>query len=95
MQQMNAVKNMGDAFRAVFTFMENISSQISNTCSLVHEMSNAREKVLEVIGNDSTASEENAATVQEISASTEEQMAVTGEFTNYAKELSENGRRDG
>jgi len=87
--QMNAVNETDDSFKAIFISMENISKYVKEFELSVNCILDSSTKTLEAINNISTVSQETAASVEEISATTQQQIEGISEVSSHSKLLRE------
>ncbi len=88
-QQMDAVNQTDQAFKAIFESMDNISKFMSKFEASFGHILNSGQKTLEAINNISSVSEQTAATVQEVTATAEQQISGVEEVAGQSKLLNE------
>ncbi len=88
-QQMIAVSETDNSFDAIFKSLENISKYMLSFESSVSNILDSGKMTLEAINNNSSVSEETAATVEEVSATTQNQLDGVEEVGDQAKLLNE------
>lgn len=87
-EQMQAVSMTDDAFKKIYSAMENIIEHMSNMKDSVDNMLDSKDDTVRVMENISAVSEEAAATAEEVSASTQEQMSGAEELSRLADKLN-------
>jgi len=82
-----AVDNTGDKFQLIIESIELLSMNVKKINDISKVMDIKKDKMIEVIQNISSSSEETSAGSEEVSASAEEQLAIISESSNQAKQL--------
>jgi len=82
-----AVNNTGDKFQLIIESIEALSLNVEKINDISKVMDIKKDKMIDVIQNISSSSEETSAGTEEVSASAEEQLAIISESSNQAKEL--------
>lgn len=87
-QQLEAVAQTDNSFKAILESMNNINSYMDKFSDSVNMILASRQKTLESINNISAVSQETAATVQEVSSTAQEQILGIQDLSNQAKLLN-------
>lgn len=88
-KQMGAVNETDNAFKMIFTEMEQISQYFNDINSSIKDILLSKDKTSDSIEQISAVSQQTAATVEEVSAATEEQMTCSEELSVLAKDLNQ------
>jgi methyl-accepting chemotaxis protein len=88
-EQIDAVNETDNSFKAIFSSMENISKYMNEFAISVNKILDSSNKTFETINNISSVSQETAATVEEITATTQQQIEGIGEVSSQSKLLRE------
>lgn len=86
--QNNSVENTKQIFSDISLSIDNLIENTSHITEGSLTMNRRKEKIIDMIGNLSSISEENAASTEEVSAATEEQAASVEEVSKYAEDLN-------
>ena len=88
-EQMEAVNSTDEAFKSIYSSMDNIIENMKIMHESVENMNASREDTVRAINNISAVSQETAATTEQVSASTQEQMSGAEELAMLAERLDE------
>jgi len=88
-EQMEAVNSTDEAFKSIYSSMDEIIENMKVMHGSVENMNASREDTVRVINNISAISQETAATTQEVSASSQEQMSAAEELAMLAEKLDD------
>ena len=88
-EQMEAVNSTDEAFKNIYSSMDEIIENMKVMHESVENMIASREDTVRVINNISAISQETAATTQEVSASSQEQMSAAEELAVLAEKLDD------
>jgi len=87
--QMSAVKQTDDTFRAIVTATEEIVVQLDNMNELINSMDALKSKAVSSMEHIAGISQSAAAATEEVNATTEEQIASAHQLADLAKDLNE------
>ncbi|MDO4754089.1 MAG: methyl-accepting chemotaxis protein [Bacillota bacterium] len=84
-----AVANTKEIFDKILTSITEMSEKVADISVAIRQTGENKNKLLKIIHNVSSVSQESAAATQELTASTEEINANVEEFAGYAEELKQ------
>ncbi|MCX7772629.1 MAG: methyl-accepting chemotaxis protein, partial [Clostridia bacterium] len=87
--QMQAVTQTDNAFRTIFSSMEEVIRSIQNVGQSVDDIMSSKGKTVETFENISSVAQQSAATTEQVSASTVEQIQQARNMALYAKDLKQ------
>jgi methyl-accepting chemotaxis protein len=87
-QQLKAVDQTDNSFKAILESMNEINNYMSKFGESFNVILTSRQKTLDAINNISAVSEETAATVEEVSATAQDQISGIQQLSNQAKLLN-------